>query len=464
MSAVATKDKNISSYIWAISFIVVSMVVPEGFDYEAAEKGMPSASGGFNRILWLALLGFAVYKVYTTLKESKKIFLANRYFVALVVMAIVSYLWSIDPPTTMRRCLRIITIVGTCLAFAATIKSPASFQAALRPAVTFLMVGSIIFVMMDPHHGVEQLTMAELLGAWKGMTTQKNALGALATMGVVLWLHAWMTKQSKLPWPLIGIAASAVCVINSRSSTSIMATLFSVVLMMMLMRSPGSMKRSMPYFVVIFVSVLLIYSLAVLKLVPGSEALLSPIASLTGKDLTFSGRTQIWDIVNEHIKGHPLLGTGYGGYWVGADPASESYEMLLRLMFYPAEAHNGYLDIINDLGYIGEIMLLGYVIVFLRQSLALYKIDRAQGAIYLVLLFHQMIGNMSESMWFNVRVVQFAIMSLATVCLSKSLQLHQMAQVTAYQTPPPTQATPAPTQKQPAKSSYRSAWDRLRNP
>jgi O-antigen ligase len=445
----------------AVSAMVVSLVVPEGFNYEAVANGMPMTSNGFNTILWLILLLTGFYFFGKKLKDSKSIMLSNRFFLGLVVISILSYFWSIMPQITMRRILRILTVLSICVAFAASSRTVRSFQSALRPVLTIMLIGSIVFVITNPIYGIEQMQLSELVGAWKGLTTQKNALGALATIGTLLWLHAWISGQARQPWPIVGLVAGVICLINSRSSTSIMATAFSSILMLMLMRSPGSLKRGMPYFIGIFVSVLLIYSLAVLKLIPGSEALLSPIAAITGKDLTFSGRTAIWDIINIHIHYRPLLGSGYGAYWIGADPSSESYETLIKLLFYPTEAHNGYLDIINDLGWTGGILLMGYIIVYLRQALQLYKLDRGQGAIYLVILFHQLIGNLSESMWFNVRGVQFVIVTLATTCLIRSLQLHEAARIAIIRTPPP--AAPTVTPAQSLRSGYQSAWTKLRN-
>lgn len=443
----------------AVSAMIVSLVVPEGFNYA---EGLVTSSSGFNRTLWLLLLGFGLYALGRHLKECKKVFLGNRYLVALTALALLSYFWSTEPSVTIRRIMRILAVFSVCISFAAAMKTTRSFQSSIRPVLTLLLGGSIIFALTAPQFGVEQLPMAELVGAWKGLTTQKNALGALATLGTLFWLHAWISKQSRQPWPMIGTIISLICLIKSRSSTSIMATLFSSVLMLMLMRSPGSLKRYMPYLVGIFVTVILIYSLAVLKVIPGSDVLLSPIAAITGKDLTFSGRTAIWDIVSAHSRLHPFLGTGYGGYWVGPDPASASFETLVKLEFYPSEAHNGYLDIMNDLGWIGELFLLGYVITYLRQALKLYRLDRGQGAIYLVILFHQMIGNLSESMWFNVLVVEFVIVTLASFCLTRALQLHEeQARRTVHQ---PATATPAPASPQHRHTAAppRSVWDKLR--
>jgi O-antigen ligase len=163
-----------------------------------------------------------------------------------------------------------------------------------------------------------------------------------------------------------------------------------------------------------------VYSLAVLNLLPGSSVLLSPITTLTGKDLTFSGRTAIWEILREHMALSPYVGSGYGAYWVLL-PWSPSMIMKDRLYFYPTEGHNGYLDVMNDLGYLGAICLLGYLVTYLRQGLRLLAAVRPQGILYLTLLFEQLVANLTESRWFNVLSCEFTIMTIATVAMGRTL-------------------------------------------
>lgn len=415
------RPRHSTGLLIMVAVLVVFMVAPEGFDY--ANAGIPSSGSPFSRMVWLTMLGTGFIYAFKHLKDAKAVLLGNRYLFGFVVLAGLSYLWSIEPGVTLRREIRILAVTFATLAYAVSSTNTRAFQLALRPVLTLLLAGSIIFVLTSPKIAVEQLEFSELLGAWKGLTTQKNALGSLSAIGTLLWLHAWLTGQVKQPFPLIGVAVSATCLLNSRSSTSIMATVFASCLMMMMLYSPKSMKRYMPYFIAIFVCVLLLYSLAVLNLVSGLGFMLKPITTITGKDLTFSGRTEIWEILREHMAGAPWLGTGYGAYWLGIDPASPSFQMLVKLEFYPSEAHNGYMDIFNDLGRVGGVLLFAYILLYLKQALQLFSVDKAQGALFLVLLFEQMIANMSESMWWNARTVEFAIMTLATVCLSRAVIL-----------------------------------------
>ncbi len=259
------------------------------------------------------------------------------------------------------------------------------------------------------------------MNAWHGITTGKNLLGSLAGCAFILWLHGLLTGETGRLASLANMGLAGLCLVMCRSSTSLMSTAFAALFVILLLRPPGVMRKQMPYFVGLFATAVLVYALAVLNILPGLSGILTPIASITGKDLTFSGRTNIWYVLKLHISQHPLLGTGYEAYWIGPVPTSPSFEMIKMLWFYPTEGHNGYLDVINDLGYVGLICLLAYFVVYLRQGLELMHMEKARGALYLALIFRAFLADMSESHWFSVTSIDFVIFTLATFSLAREL-------------------------------------------
>jgi O-antigen ligase len=401
--------------------LIIIMTVPPGLDYQNT-KGMATSADAFNRFLWLLLLFGGFANLMRQFARTKALLMrTNPYFLGFLVFATASLVWSIAPDVTTLRLLRAFTISMVCFGFVLDGWRPHRFQNVLRPVLAFILIASLIFVIADPEDAIHHSMQVELRGTWRGITLGKNILGSLASVSVVLWLHAWMSKQSGALISICGIALSAFLLIKTRSATSLMATVFAVTFMLILLRSPGSLRRYMPYLVGTFAAVILVYCLAVLRLVPHMEFLLEPISMLTGKDLTFSGRTQIWEVLNEHIRQSPWIGSGYGAYWIGLVPGSPSVEMMRRLYFYPTEGHNGYLDVINDLGAVGGFILLGYFAAYVRQSLKMLRFDRYQGGLYLTLLFRGFIADMSESHWFLPLTVDFVLMTLATAALARGL-------------------------------------------
>lgn len=415
------------SYVLAgmIWVLVVLMIVPEGFNYQGlTAASAPSSGGAISRMLWLGLLALSTIVIFW--RAGLAWLLArtlNPFLLVFVALAIASAAWSIAPSLSLRRLIRLITIVLACTAFVLMGWHARRYQNVVRPILTIMLFGSIVFGLVFPSLAIHQETSAELIGAWRGLANHKNGLGALACIALIFWFHAWLTREVRLLPALAGGAVAATCLVLSRSSTSLATTLFVMALLLVLLRSPHGLRPYMPYLVAMLVATLLIYALAILNLIPGWGTLMAPITALTGKDMTLTGRTEIWAIISEHIRYHPFLGTGYGAYWTAGPVAgTESYEFVRRMgSFYPGSAHNGYLEIVNDLGWVGLIFLVAYIINYVRQSLQLLGIDRNQGALYLALFFQQAITNLSETHWFSVLSVDFVIMTLATTALARGL-------------------------------------------
>ena len=412
----------IAVLVWVmIAYLVIPAPYLRGETSLVADTAM-SAANPLARGIKLALL---ILSAVIVLWRSKLALLmlrsVNPFFLVFLVLVPLSVLWSIEPTATSARYVNILSMVSVCLAFTLIGWHRARFQNVVRPVVTILLLASVIFGILYPELAIE-VGEGTLKNSWRGLTTQKNQFGMLASFGVVFWLHAWFSKESKW-WAAFPFAALGwTCVLLSRSSTALLATTLSTLFMVLVMVAPANLRRFMPYIVSAFAILVVVYALAVLNLIPGIGILLDPIAELAGKDLTFSNRAVIWDIIKEHIRLAPFLGSGYGAYWTGALPSSPSYVFVGRMYFYPSQSHNGYLEIVNDLGILGLICLLGYLLFWVRQSLQLMRLDRGQGVLFLALFFQQAITNLSETTWLAVNsAFAIAVVTLATFALSRSL-------------------------------------------
>ncbi|HEX5756303.1 MAG TPA: O-antigen ligase family protein [Arenimonas sp.] len=406
--------------------LIVLMIAPEGFDYSQLDSlGAPSSGGLVSRLAWLGVLvvGLAVivWRIRLSLVFVRWL---NPFLLAFVALAIVSVMWSIDPQVTARRGLRVVAILSACSAFALIGWHSRRFQNLVRPVITAVLIGSLLFGVFWPELAIHQEATGVLARAWHGLSSHKNGLGDIACVGLIFWFHAWRCRDVRGLHAALGIGVSLACLLLSRSSTSLIAAAFTLCFLALFLHFPRDLRRFMPYFATIFVLTLLAFSIAMIDIVPGSQLLLKPVAMLTGKDLSFTGRTVIWFITSEHIQLQPLMGSGYGAYWTGPIAGTASYEFVRLMNFYPGSAHNGYLDVLNDLGVVGLLVLLGYLLVFLVQSLRLLRVDRDQASLYLALFLHQSIANLAESRWLSVFSVDFVIMTLATTALARALLQH----------------------------------------
>lgn len=389
----------------------------------------PMAANPLSRMYKLVLLGLAAVVIGSRMQLAREVLLKlNRAFPVFFALALLSVVWSIDPSVTAARLVALASMVSVCVAFGVGAWYPKRLQDVLRAPITLVLIASLIVGMFDPILVKETGDTISLKNAWHGLTSQKNEFGELSSFGIILWFHGWLARDVRWYQALAGTAISGVCLILSRSSTSLLCTVLAVTLMLILMRSGPATRRYMPYIVGSFAVLCALYGLSVMKIVPGIEKiLLDPVMKITGKSMDFSGRTDIWQIVGENIARHPYLGSGYAAYWgAGPIPSSPSYEFVGRMYgFWPTESHNGYYEIRNDLGIVGLLCLLGYMFIYLRQSISLFRIDRAQSTLFLALLFQQTLLNLSESTWLDIDNFCFTVMTAATVVIARSLVEHK---------------------------------------
>jgi exopolysaccharide production protein ExoQ len=434
--------------------VIVRVVIPGFFDYGANLDAVEIAEkyATFSTVTWLTFLFVPCLLLASRTKQLLRVFGSmNRWFLFLVAFATISVAWTIETHSTISRITHLWAIILASLAVVLVGWDSFRVQHATRPILTLLLVGSLIFGLAAPDLAITPPLPPDTRYYWHGLAAQKNGLGSLAALGALFWFHGWISREVKFLPALCGWLVAIACLVLSRSSTSVMATVFASLLVLMLTRTAPSMRRYMPFIIACFVAVVLAYACAVLKLIPALDFLLEPVTALSGKDLTFTGRTQIWDIIREHIQLAPVLGTGYGGYWSGPVPTSPSYVFLHAMYFYPSEAHNGYLDVVNDLGFVGLILLIGYIIVYITQSLRLWRVDRAQASLYIALMFQQMLANLSETHWLFIGD-DFIVLTLATCGLARSLMKNSPARPNVAPAKPNT----APAKTNVAAGGWRS--------
>ena len=389
----------------------------------ASQGAMPTApdSNTFDRFVKICILSISVYVIVNRWVVARKLAaFINPGAAAFMLLAPLSALWSIEPTATLLRFVSLLCIVLLCFAISVTGWHRQRFEQLAIPPLMFILIGSLIAGLIFPERITEIGTDVSQRGAWHGITHSKNEFGMMSSLATIICFNRVLAAGRRVIWAMLGSAIAVACLVLSRSNTSLIATVIGVVTMFLVMRVPVIKRRFSAHVVVSIAVMILFYELVIQDILPGTHTLLGPITSMLGKDTTFSARTVIWNVVKEHMQGAPYLGTGYGAYWLGPFPWSPSYVFVPMMYFYPTEAHNGYLDVMNDLGFLGLSVLVLFLFWYVRQTVQLMRVDRSQGALYAGVLLQEMVINMSESDWFS-RTSTFAVLGLAIFCLSRAL-------------------------------------------
>lgn len=144
----------------------------------------------------------------------------------------------------------------------------------------------------------------------------------------------------------------------------------------------------------------LVYFAFLLDLLPTTSTLYSHLLGAMGKSETFTGRTAIWKLVLGESRFHNTwIGGGYGGFWVGRTGVS-SYAIVGDNL-YPGQAHNGYIDIYNDLGILGLILLAAFLSVAFYRAGRLVALGHPEGKMHLCIPLMCVFLNLGESTLFR---------------------------------------------------------------
>lgn len=305
-------------------------------------------------------------KTVTTLVRTPLIY-------GLVALAGASMLWSIDGGATSRRTVALIftTLAGTVLA---SRWPPDRLAEIIGAQFLASMALSFMFAVLPPHHGI----MTELFpGAWRGVWTEKNGLGAMMALGSVACLAAaFMVRERRLVW-LMGFFGCLVLVLLSQSKTSLLALVLgsaAIFGVWLLQRGP-------------------IWAVATTWLAVAGGLALAAVAFLApelifdglNKDATLTGRTNIWVAAIRQANLHnPTLGFGYGVLWDHKQPFYPGAWIAHDAGFAAGHAHNGWLEVWLGLGYVG----LGlWTLSYLRTSVRVIGSAYRSMAGYLALPF-----------------------------------------------------------------------------
>jgi O-antigen ligase len=98
-------------------------------------------------------------------------------------------------------------------------------------------------------------------------------------------------------------------------------------------------------------------------------------AQLLGRDPTLTDRTHIWSVLLS-LDADPVFGTGYESFWLGTrlESVHQKAGELIN------EAHNGYLEVYLNLGAVGVLLLVVFLVVGYRNICRLPLASKANSA------------------------------------------------------------------------------------
>jgi O-antigen ligase len=298
----------------------------------------------------------------------------NFWLFALLSFMLISIFWSDFPFVSLKRWVRTAGTAIMALVVLSEAKPYEAIHALLRRTMYLVIPFSVVLVKYYPRLGVS-------FGRWSGqplytgVTNNKNTLGEVCALFIFLCIWVRVARRDNKN------GAQAVRGQNACELILMVMTLY-------LMKGPSGYGAKAATYSATSIAVLVIglglfflmrrfrsrlaqlggrvaFVLVVGGLVTLTMFLIgtSPMAVgawMMGRDATLTGRSdQIWPVLAPIAWQNPILGLGYGAFWIKPVP---------NLTLDINEAHNGYLDVFIELGAVGMILLALVVWMYFRKA------------------------------------------------------------------------------------------------
>jgi len=308
-----------------------------------------STSNLATQIIFGSLFIISILLLLFKKQDMVRLIKREKYFFIFLLWCMLTIVWSENSFVSFKRYIQYLTTVTVPLSFLLYIEDS---DESLK--YFYYILGIYVLVSLAAIFAIPMARNNQ--GFWRGIHTDKNGFGQISIVLTIFFSMQFVKSDSlkSKAIDLFFILASIMLVVGSRSSTALITLLVLIAIWIAFyidkLFNPIGVRKTISLIILFFSSSIL---MIILILYPG---ILGSVMGTIGKDLTFTGRIDIWnDIWNEAQK-HLFIGAGFRGFWIIDSP--NLIEFYQKYIWLPQSSHNGYIDILNEVGVIGSALFL----------------------------------------------------------------------------------------------------------
>jgi exopolysaccharide production protein ExoQ len=353
-----------------------------------------------NKIFWPALVAISIVLAVRNRYRLVRLTLPPHIICLLAYLAFAgaSVLWALRPEVSFTRFMLQVMIVTSIVLPGMLADRTVDMMRGVFLCFAFASILNVFFV-LEQH---PMLNGDGTIIGYPGYFSFKGLLGECAAITFLLSLHEMLYPGLRRVAGTI-VAVIAISLIFPSYSKGSFGIAIIAPLLALLTLIVGRKMRISPAFVLL--PLLLCYE--VLSRIPGVD-LVNRISWYLFGNYTLSGRTAIWDFVNEEIARRPLLGWGFQSFWqVGLDgPSIVDSPGWIGLL---PSGHNGYLDVMLEIGYLGFPFLIIFIMATLHAIGRVADRNLVRAWLVLSLALFIIFTNMLESEWMRGQDMQWVL-------------------------------------------------------
>lgn len=307
---------------------------------------------------------------------------------AFCLLCLASVTWALAPDVTLNKSLLLIMSLG---AVGISTLVAGSVQRCLKPLFW------VVFAGMALNLAVVLLTPPGPIGH-QGIYSHKNTLGAYCALGVLFGIAGMASRRSLYKAAgLFTIAACLLMLVESLSKTALLLAVLAPAMAFAMLTVKRLLRIALHVQIVLALGALLFW-VQISNAVNGPG--IAEVSTAISGEPTFTGRTHVWDFALEYASRRPFLGYGYHSFWaIGA--ASPSHRAEPGFIHVTPHAHNGYIDTMLGLGFVGLALL---ALILISAIGTLDRMTAAQPKVAFICLGFiclPLLHNLLETTWFE---------------------------------------------------------------
>ena len=382
-------------------FVIFGTSLP--FQDPISDAADIATSNIINQIVFGLLFLISAVTLIPKRREMVSLIKKEKFFSLFLLWCLLSVFWSDFRFVSFKRLVQIFTTVFVSLSVLFYTPDSEDLLKYFKSILYVYILLSIVSVLtvsgaIDPQTQI-----------WRGLAPSKNHLGQSALISALVWLAALRLETTgNRVVSFLMLMLSLILLIGSQSITAIITLLVLAMtrLVFSLDNRFGTLGIGRLFSVLVMTISLM---LAILILYAAPEIILS-IPGYLGKDITFTGRTDLWAEIFKEASEHLPIGCGFAGFWV-----QDNINILILYEDYvwlPRQAHLGYLDILNETGLVGLMLFAAMVIFYLKGLLSLDKPH-----VWKWFLFATLIINFQETTLFRPNILTGVMFIFAYLAL-----------------------------------------------
>jgi exopolysaccharide production protein ExoQ len=404
-------SREVSAWMWSFGFRYGGSALDSS---DLTLEGNP-----IDRLVYTALLLIGVAVLFRRGQSVGTVLRANLPILLFFFYCALSTLWSDYSFVAFKRWSKAIGDLVVVL-IVLTDPQPLAALKRLFSRTAFLLIPiSVLLIKYYPDLGKEYKMSG--LPVYIGVTGHKNELGMTClVLGLgCLWQFLGAYQNRTDPGRTRRLVAYGTVLVMAlwlfhmaNSMTSLSCFIMAAGLMV---STRIRYFRQRPWPIHLLVAGIIVASISTLFLGLGGVALQE-----MGRDPTLTGRSAIWNLVL-NMAGNSWFGAGFESFWVGQ-------RFVAVKDFFGGyalnEAHNGYIEVYLNLGWVGAVLLGTLIVTGYRKALIALRQDQEAGWFKFVLFVVAVVYSFTEA-GFRMRTPIWIAFLLATIAIPNDRPLEE---------------------------------------